>query len=155
MAGKPLQNRPILVAKWLEFHVKITIFGWILAAGMCGNPERRTRTFNIFWNTPATHLPQADWQIMWDRGNENIRYISKHDTNTDGKTEKQEDREDRVWRPICLDDLSRSIQDRAMGTVYWHVHVQLKLYCNYYNCTHLYSLLITKLLQLYLNIGFA
>ena len=38
MAGKPLQNRPILVAKWLEFHVKITIFGWILAAGMCGNP---------------------------------------------------------------------------------------------------------------------
>ena len=37
MAGKPLRNLSFLVGKWLEFHVKITIFGWILAVGMCGH----------------------------------------------------------------------------------------------------------------------
>ena len=39
MAGKPLWNQSILVAKWLGCLVKITIFGWILAIGMCGNHE--------------------------------------------------------------------------------------------------------------------
>ena len=38
MAGKPLQNRPILVAKWLEFHVKITILAGFWLQVMCGNP---------------------------------------------------------------------------------------------------------------------
>ena len=37
MAGKPLRISSFLVGKWLEFHVKITIFGWILAVGMCGH----------------------------------------------------------------------------------------------------------------------